>query len=43
MNEEKIKKLIDNMRVKYRFLEKDLNRLEKCFEEKSSEEEKENE
>lgn len=30
---DKIKKLIDNMRVKYKFLEKDLNKLEKALEE----------
>ena len=33
MNKEKIIKLINNMRVKYRFLEKDLNKLENALEE----------
>ena len=35
MESEKVKKLIDNMRVKYKFLEKDLNKLEKTLEEEN--------
>jgi len=32
---EKIIKLIKNMRIKYKFLEKDLNKLEKTLEEEN--------
>ena len=33
MDKEKIIKLISNMRIKYKFLEKDLNQIEKALEE----------
>ncbi len=33
MDKEKISKLISNMRIKYKFLEKDLNQIEKALEE----------
>jgi len=33
MDKEKIIKLINNMRTKYKFLEKDLNKIEKALEE----------
>ncbi|MFW9875396.1 MAG: hypothetical protein ACFFG0_20000 [Candidatus Thorarchaeota archaeon] len=40
MEKKKIVKLINNMRTKYKFLEKDLNKLEKALEEENEDEKK---